>query len=334
MLAMLCLILCLVLCLMLWSWACHAGTLPACLAQSGQVSSLAGTRLKWPDGITASGSSSSSSGNGSGSGSGSEGGSGGGVDATTLGWSLSVTAVGAVLLGAMAMLLIMNRRLSTQRRREKAKQQEQKMLRQLMYALTSKSTFKPNGGPPGTCSAPGFAGLHTTTTTMVNPTTTTAANTYAGASAPYHYFHSTLNPGVQRTISGMSGDAGSAGLLARATSSFSMPLHNGQMLAPTGPHVGSMGMGMGMGLSRPHQAHQQQHPHAHLNQHQQHSGSLAVVSASATSAAGHGAREFAFVITDIEGSTQLSSASSPALFAQLQEVHDQIMREAIAKTNG
>lgn len=46
------------------------------------------------------------------------------------------------------------------------------------------------------------------------------------------------------------------------------------------------------------------------------------------------AKEMAFVVTDIEGSTQLSSTCPPGMFEQLQEIHDQIMREGIAKYVG
>lgn len=45
------------------------------------------------------------------------------------------------------------------------------------------------------------------------------------------------------------------------------------------------------------------------------------------------AREMAFVVTDIEGSTQLS-VTAPQLYDQLLEIHDQLMREGIAKFNG
>jgi class 3 adenylate cyclase len=36
----------------------------------------------------------------------------------------------------------------------------------------------------------------------------------------------------------------------------------------------------------------------------------------------------------IEGSTQLSSAAGPQLFARLQEIHDNVMREAISRHGG
>lgn len=45
------------------------------------------------------------------------------------------------------------------------------------------------------------------------------------------------------------------------------------------------------------------------------------------------AREMAFVVTDIEGSTQLS-VLAPAVYDQMLEIHDQLMREGIAKFHG
>ena len=45
------------------------------------------------------------------------------------------------------------------------------------------------------------------------------------------------------------------------------------------------------------------------------------------------AEEFAFVVTDIQDSTELSQ-QDPAAFQQLQEIHDAVMREAIARTGG
>ncbi|KAF5842410.1 nucleotide cyclase, partial [Dunaliella salina] len=46
------------------------------------------------------------------------------------------------------------------------------------------------------------------------------------------------------------------------------------------------------------------------------------------------ARECAFVVTDIEGSTQLSSKAGPKLFGAIQEIHDITMREAIGQHSG
>lgn len=44
-------------------------------------------------------------------------------------------------------------------------------------------------------------------------------------------------------------------------------------------------------------------------------------------------REMAFVVTDIEGSTQLS-VLAPAVYDQMLEIHDQLMREGIARLHG
>jgi class 3 adenylate cyclase len=49
---------------------------------------------------------------------------------------------------------------------------------------------------------------------------------------------------------------------------------------------------------------------------------------------GGGSSAVVFVVTDIEGSTQLSAAAGQALYAKLQEIHDSIMREAISRHGG
>jgi class 3 adenylate cyclase len=45
------------------------------------------------------------------------------------------------------------------------------------------------------------------------------------------------------------------------------------------------------------------------------------------------AKEMAFVVTDIEGSTQLS-VLVPEVYDQMLEIHDQLMREGIARFHG